>query len=340
MSIRLRSAARLLWIAVGAACAESGPRPPLIEDFAERVLPLECVAVRAAIDGREIEDVTQPTDSTFAVLYAQDRQVVLYNRSFEPLRTWQFDRAGPRGLSRPVSIALLHDSLLFVPDRAELAVKVFGPAGELRWSIRTGVLPHRVALVGNQLWLSAVVMGNRSQAMLYLVERDSLVPAAVPIADFPDFNVKALANFTHLSVRADGSLIVAHQYLVPRLYLRRPGGEIETHLMTVPDDAAAALDYLPRMPFTDTTVASMYVNVISAATQGDEYMYLTRSGRMTDAGAEKALIVLNQDLRFQRAYRLPGIKAGALVWLARYHTVLLADEEGAWFSCPVGTQAW
>lgn len=340
MSILVKSAARLLWVAAGAGCAEAGPRPPLIADFAERAPPLECIAVRTAIEGQEVEDVTQSTDSTFAVLYAQERQVVVYNRRLEAVRTWQFDRSGPRGLTRPVSIALLDDSLLFVPDRAELAVKVFGPDGELRASIRTGVLPHRVALVGNQLWLSAVVMGVQSPALLYLVERDSLRPLPVPIADFPDFNVKALANFTLLSVRADGSLIVAHQYLVPRLHVRRPGGEIESHLMAVPDDAAAALSYLPRMPFTDTTVASMYVNVISAAAQGDEYMYLTRSGRTTDAGAEKALIVLDRDLRFHRAYRLPGIKAGALVWLARDHTVLLADEEGNWFSCTVGTQAW
>ena len=309
--------------------------PSQLPDFVANARTLQCAAVHAEHGDQTVEDVVQVTDSTFAALYARDRLIILYDAALRPIRSWRFDQAGPRGLARPDGFALLNDSMVYVTDRGNLNIRLFAPTGDPHWTIGTDFLPHQLTLIGGKLVVSAFVSGLHRKA-LHVVDGDSLVDLQLPLATLPDKGLESLANMFELTSRADGSLVIAHSFLVPRLHVRTAGGRIETRTLAVPDEAAKSVRYVPDMPLSERDILLVYINVLSAASSpGGEYLYLTRTGRLEEDRPQKALIRLNRDFEFVKAYLLPDAKIDHLAWLNRGTTVVLTVEDGPWLTCPL-----
>src|SRR5690606_12011062 len=128
-----------------AACAASDAAKPLwIDDFVEKSGEVKCepvpsLSAREAVGG----GVATLSDSTFLVLYDQDREVASVGPGLRARCVVACAADGPPGVGRPRSAPLVADTI-YVADQGQGALKRLGLAGSDRGRVLLPFPPQQV----------------------------------------------------------------------------------------------------------------------------------------------------------------------------------------------------
>ncbi|HEX7119538.1 MAG TPA: hypothetical protein VF212_12160 [Longimicrobiales bacterium] len=323
-----------------AACAASdAAEPVLIEDFLERSAAVHCEAA-PALSAREsvVEDVVTVSDSTFLVLYGQDREVVLVGPDLAPRWVVPFTEDGPTGVRRPVSAALVGDTLLYVADQYRQVLKRLGLDGRDLGAVRLPFPPQRVQAVGRGVYVTPFVLGRHPDRLVFRVEGEEVRALAIPTLAYADPGMNVLANTAVVSVFPDGGVVVTHEFLVPFAHRFRVDAEESVRRVPIPlpEAVGSALRRPPVRTLEETAPADLPVAVLSAApdVRTGDLVYLTRSGRTTaDGTLEKAIVRLDRELRYRGSYVL-DVNAIRMAYLAARGVAAVVDDLDRWYTCP------
>lgn len=322
-----------------AACAATdAPAPVFVDDFVEQALTVHCT-VSEEMSGPEysVGEVATLNDTSFLVVYPQDQRIVFYGPEMNVLRTVTFDSYGPRGVVEPGAATLVGDSIVYIADKSSRLLKRLDLEGRDRGTIRLDFAPEAVQASGESVLVSPLVVGGQPRWLVYDVADGEAKHLRVPAMRITDGLLNALANMSVTAAYPDGRVVVGHRFIVPFAHILSADAPGEAHRVPVPLPAGlrASLDALPEPPFDDSFARRVPTVLIDAApdTRTGDLLYIVRTGRRVDDHFEKAIIRVDQDLAFRRAY-LPGINAVRLAYLAEHSLSIIADEEDRWYICP------
>lgn len=323
------------------ACAASdATEPKWIDDFVKKSVAVTCEPV-PSLSAREavVADVATLSDSTFLILYEQDREVVLVGPDLEPRHVVSFDSDGPTGVRRPSSATLVGDTLLYVADQARASLKVLGLDGSDRGSVSLSFPPQQVRSMGGEVFVTPLVIGRHPGHLLYRVEGDKVASLGVRAARYGDLSVNVLANLAGVAVFPDGRLVVTHEFVIPFAHELRFDGASGVRRVPVPlpKEVGARLGRSPKGTAEDIRSEDLPVAVISAVADGrsGDLVLLSRSGREGRHGIfEKAVIRLDAGLEYRGSYLL-DVNAIRMAYLAAQRVAVVVDEVDEWYTCPV-----
>jgi hypothetical protein len=303
----------------------------IVNDFLERSVNVACEAVDAPIDTPSPGLFADATDFTFLVYPANETRVVLLDARLKPLQQFRFETAGPAGIREVQAIAAGVDGTVWIADQRGRAIKQFGPEGLLR-AMATDFVP--TALVGDSNGIFAAAANGGEAKLLYALRGEDFTPLPVRSIRQPDFLLSMLANQVVLASLPGGGVLAAHSALVPVADLWTPGAGARTRPLPYPDAARGALDYRPRIPLDDEAIGSMAVGAlgISADRSAQEFLLLTRSGRLRAGRPERAIIRTDAEMRYVRSYLL-DVHAVHMVYLSGIGAAIVVDDQDRWFRC-------
>ncbi len=297
--------------------------------------PLACPRVAELNGLSSVADVSNVSDSTFAVLLSDERRLVVFDAAFRQIRSITFDRDGPRGVLHPVS-AVLTDSMLFVADDARASIRFFDRDVRDRGTLRLTFIPRRVRLTGARLVVTPLVAGSSPAHLVFEISNRKVVPLGGSIARYDEVSVNTLANMTSVAAFGD-RLVVMHEMVVPFGYVMR--GRVPASLATrfsvpVADDLQDRLGRLPGEPLTDQNVTQLAVVAFAAAPDvktGSVY-YVTRTGRRYGSGFQKLLVRL--DTLLNAAAVIPiDVSPQHMIYLPARRSLVVVDSDSNWFEC-------
>lgn len=321
-----------------AACAPDPHGPAFVEDFIARSPMMQCTVVPHDVPPASVVRLRAAGDSMVVALAQGDREILLLDGSLTPVRRVAWVSEGPGGLTEPVDVELLGDSVFAVLDRGRSRISLLGLGGDDRGSLRLGMLPHRFLADGDGWLVSSVALLPGHADLLHRVTAEGAEGLGVRPVHMPQPQLKALANSAVIERVGGGRVIVAHQFLVPEAHIveQDAGRPPVVRRATTPLSEAVreAVGYQPEPPFTDESMARILTPVLEAAPdpKGDGMYVLTRSGRRVAGRWEKALIRVDAEMRYLSSLLLP-VNAGPFVVLPGGSEVVLVDEDERWHRC-------
>lgn len=324
----------LALIFAGCAASDAG-QPVFIADFIDRSEPARCT-LASELSARQavVEDAVTVGDTSFLILYAQDREVALVGPDLVPRTVITFDQDGPTGVLGPTAVALVGDSLLYFADQKRQAIRVLDLSGRDRGTIHLDFPPYRILNADGELLVTPLVIGRHTRSLVHALEGEETRSLSVPIAFYDDPAVTALTNMANGAAYPDGRVVLAHTMVLPYAYVLGTDGTFDRVPLPLPDGVRSKFGWLPTTQFTNAMLDEILITTIAAApdrTTGD-FLYLTRTGRTRDGRPEKALIRVDPELRYLHSYLL-DFNAVHLAYLAQPGIALIADEEDRWFRC-------
>ena len=320
-------------VVVLAACTDASDAIPraIVNDFVERSADVACEVVDAPIDAPSPSLFADATDSTFLVYPVNETRVVLLDARLTPLVQFPFDTEGPAGIREVHALAAGVDETVWIADQDGRAIKQFGPEGLVR-ALATDFVPSAIAGDGNDLFAAAANGGEAE--LLYALRGETFAPLPVRSIRQPDFLLSMLANQVVLATMPGGGVVAAHTALVPVADLWTPDAGARTRPLPYPDAARSALDYRPRMPLDDEAIGSMAVGAlgISADRNAQEFLFLTRSGRLRAGRPERAIIRTDAEMRYLRSYLL-DVHAVHMAYLSVIDATIVVDDQDRWYRC-------
>ena len=201
--------------------------------------------------------------------------------------------------------------------------------------VRLDFVPARVTSVGSTVVIIPFAMGRYAQSLLYVLDGDVVVPQKIQPQEFANVSVMMLANALSVA-ELDGRLLLAHQFMMPRAYLWRPGATPAVRAVPLPREVMNSIGYVPPLPLDSAALRPLLAVAVSLAADVSKhrFVFLTRSGRMINGRFEKVLVRTDSALNHLDSFRLP-ISAGHLALLDAGRTAVLVDEDGGWHTCPL-----
>lgn len=329
----------LVLLYLGASCAATdAPAPVFIDDFVEKALLVQCtISEEMSAPEYSVGEVATLSDTSFLVVYPLDQRIVFYGPELNVLRTIAFDSYGPTGVVEPGAATLAGDSIVYIADKSSHLLKRLDLDGRDRGSIRLDFAPEAVQASGESVLVSPLVVGGHPRWLVYDVSDGEAMHRRVPAMRITDGLLNVLANMSVTAAFPDGRVVVGHRFIVPFAHILTTGtaGEVQRVPIPLPAGLRASLDALPEPPFDDSFARKVPTVLIDAApdTRTGDLLYIVRTGRRVDDRFEKAIVRVDEDFAFSRAY-LPGINAVRLAYLAEHSLSIIADEEDRWYICP------
>ena len=336
----MRKPTLLLLVAVLACDAADPGAPVLIPDFAERATRLACERTPLPVQTAPTE-IRLADDSTWTLLDDPQRMVLAFDDRLRLRWRQELPAVGPGGVPQAVSVALLGDTALAVASRGGLRLVILSRDGAELDTAPLDFIPNSIAAAPDgAVLVTPVPYGMKPPTLLMRYERGLWQPLAVPHRHYTDMTVNALANSTLVEPLPGGSLLVLHQFLHPRAFRVGTAGQVEALVPPVPDDARDQVDYVPRSPITDDQVPLTALPAMAASVDPttSDVLVLTRSGRMRDGRPERAVLRLDDRVRFLEGYLLP-IPAMTMIYLPRRRALLVVDDEDGFHLCPIPAPA-
>ena len=326
---------RVLLVCLGVAACDGAAARPRYINRADWQAPRVCTSLALGELG-EVADITTVSDSSFAVLLGDERKLVVFDARFRQVDSVQFDRDGPRGLLRPVSIAVT-DSMLFVADDARSSIRYFTAGGVDRGTLRLQFIPRRVRIAGGRLIVTPLVAGGSPAHLAFEIRGRQAAPLGGGIARYDDVGINTLANMTSVAAFAD-RVVIMHEMVVPFGYVMRPGQSpdlAQRFAVPVPADLKDGLGRVPREPLNDRNVNRLAVVAFAAAgvPATRSVYYVTR----TDASRgrfQKLLVRL--DSLFNVAAVFPiRVNPHHMTYLPARSSLIVVDADSDWHECRV-----
>ena len=295
---------------------------------------IACERLLNPIGGGSVADLTPVNDSSFAALYPEDRELIIYNRSRRPTHVLRFDEAGPRGVRDAVSAAVT-DSTIFIADGAGGTIKRFDYAGREHGSVRVPFIPRRIRHSAHGLLATPLVAGYTPAHLLFRQVGTKFEPVDAPIARYEDVSINTLANLTSLAVFSDRA-VVMHEMAVPFGYVLRhgKGPELERFAVPLSDAVRGNVHRLPKPPLTEKNVNEFTIVAFAAApapVSGITY-YVTRIRDGKRKPFQKLLVELDSKLNVTAVYPIDA-NPHHMVFVNNPAAVITVDAEDNWAEC-------
>jgi hypothetical protein len=296
--------------------------------------PLPCTA-RVVGSGAAVSDLTPVSDSSFAALFSDDRELVTFGRDFRPLHVLRYDNHGPRGVRHGISAAA-DDTMLFIADEAGALIKRFDYTGRERGSIQLHFIPRRVRLSGGTLIATPLVAGLTPVHLLFRVEGNEVKSLGAPIARYEDVGINTMANMASLAPFPNRAVLM-HELAVPFGYVFRTGQRPELqNRFAVPlaAEVRPRVRRLPQPPITEQNVNEFTIvafTAASSATTGRTY-YVTRVGDGRRTRYQKLLVELDSTLHLHAVYPI-NANPHHMVYVDGPPAIIAVDGESNWFEC-------
>ncbi|HET9441529.1 MAG TPA: hypothetical protein VFO52_15240 [Longimicrobiales bacterium] len=321
------------------ACAACGPdanQPRYIaaQDVRSDVL---CRALKTLPDSSPISDLSTVDDTSFAVLYDQDRLLAIYNSTFERTAALTFDRDGARGVLHPVSAAVT-DSLIYIADDGRSVIRYFDRRGRDRGTLHLRFMPRRIRAGGGDVVVAPLVAGGSPGHLLFRVQNQQVVPLGGSIARYDDLGLNTLANMTSLAA-FPGRFVVMHELVVPFGYVIRPSSAVASTrriALPVPASERARISRVPAERITEKNVNELGV-IAFAATESranGHSFYVTRTGDGKRHPFRKIVVQLDSLMQLQRVFGI-DVHPHHLAYLHDRASLIAVDAEDKWFECPL-----
>lgn len=332
----MRSIALLLLVAL-AACASGIPEDPVfIDDFTGRSTAVRCEPVPSLNERPSgIGTVVTLSDTSFLILYDQERQVALVGPDLIPRHLISFDTEDLDGIEMPSGAALLGDSLLYIADQTRMRLKTFDLQGRELDTIQLDFAPQSLWPAGESLLLSPFVIGGHPRTLLYHLDGGKARELPVVTARYNDGLVNSLANTASVAHFPDGRIVLTHTIVIPfAQVLTLDAANSTTVPLPLPDIVRERYGWLPASRVTEADGDRFLFATIASAPdeRTGDLLYLTKSGRTSERGSEKAVIRVDSQLRFLRSYLL-DVNAAHMAYLAEQGISLIATMEDEWYSC-------
>jgi hypothetical protein len=286
----------------------------------------------------EIAAAVTLSDSSFLVLYGQDREVVIVGPDLSPVRLIELRAEGPDALDMPSGAALLGDSLLSVADQTRMRLKIFDLDGRERETIPLDFAPLGLWRAGERLLITPFVIGNHPRTLLHVLDGSQPRELPVPAARYSDGMVTVMANTASVAHFPDGRIVLTRVVVIPFAHVltmdSAASAEPTRIPLPLPDGVRDRYGWLPTSRVTQADGTRLLFGAIASApdeTTGD-LIYLTKTGRTNDDGGEKAIVRVDSELRYRRSYLL-DVNARHMVFLAGQGISLVANMEDEWHSC-------
>ena len=297
--------------------------------------PVECENRNPPIGGSGVVDLVPISDTTFAALFAVERELMFYDRKLAPIRSLVFPKDGPRGVRNPVSAAV-GDTLVFVADDATATIRKFDFHGADRGTLRLQFLPRRVRLSDENLVITPFVAGGAPANLLFTADETGVRAARVPITSYPDPGINAFANMAVL-VAFPGRTVLMHEFVVPFGYVVTGARQSKLqHRFPVPlaAEASSSVTRLPKPPITEKNVNDFAVIAFAAAPArgtGSTF-YVTRIGNGRSHPYRKLLVELDRNM--DRKSVMPiNADPHHMVYVANPPAIIGVNAEDNWFEC-------
>lgn len=321
-----------------AGCGASEANAPVfLSDFLDRTEFVQCTPVPSMDrEGAEIGKVSILDDSTFVVLYPYDREVVVYGADLTPRHVIPFAASGPTGVRSPEGATILDDTLVVVADQFGQSLRLFDLAGRDRGTVHLGFPPERVQAANGEVLVTPLVIASMTRGLVHAWRAGRVEQLDVSTTRYRDSGLNAFANFVTLNAFPDGRVVVAHQFVVPFAYVLPPGREtVERRPIPLPDGLAGEIGRLPPAPLDEDALRNLPTVAIEAVPdhRTGDLLYLARTGRKVGEHKERALVRVDDELRYLRSYRF-DVHPMRLAYLASRSLTIVADEEAQWYQCP------
>lgn len=328
----------LLLLVVLPGCAAGEPEIPVfIDDFTTRSKALGCEPVPTLNASRaSIGNVVTSGDTSFLILYDEDREIALVGPDLEVKHRITFTEAGPAGVQMPAGIALLGDTLLVVADQLGTKLQRFDLHGRDLGTIALAFAPQGLHQVDGRLLITPFVIGNYPNSLLFTLDQEEKIhPLPVAIARYRDGIINTFANTAQVATFPDGRIVVTHLLMIPFAQVLSLDSPTPVRApLPLPDGVRQRYGWTPTNSLTEADADRVLFPVIASAPDArtGDLIYLTKTGRTNGSGSEKALIRVDRDLRYLRSYLL-DVNATRLAYLAGPEIALIATPEDEWYRC-------
>lgn len=330
----------LLLVVVVTACGEADRDVyTVVDGFLERAVPARCSAVSAG-QGVAISEIRSTSDSTWLLLDEPGRRIAELDHRMRTLWSLEYDAVGPASAGKAVSAALLGDTAVAIADRGGLRLLVLSRTGDLIRSTPLGFLPNMLAATpGGDVLVTPLRLGDEPATLLIRFGGSGKTELPVPPRYHPDLLVRAMANIARVETLPDGRALVLHEYLVPRGFMVDAAGGVTRLSVPTPDATLKQLEHVPTPPLTEADQPRILVPALGLGVDRSrsELYLMTRSGRMVGDIAQRAILRLDDRLRFLEGYTI-DVAASRLALLPRHRLAVVADDEDRLFTCtlPIG----
>lgn len=332
----MRRFALLLTLNTAAGCGAAAESPVFFLAEASNA-GAQCI-VSTDIRGRgSVADVVESGDSTIAVLYGQEREIVTYDAGFEAVEVIRFDRDGPRGIREPASVAVTSGGYI-VADQGARLVKYFDSSGQDRGVVELDFVPYRVRAAGDNIVITPMVIAGNPANLAMTIRAHKAIPLPIPIARYEDGAVAAFANLASVATFPNGRAVVMHELVVPYGYsveLTLAQDSVKRFPVPLPVLVRDRVERLPDGPISDSNIGELLAVALTATpnVRTGGIFVLTRSGkRMADGGWEKMVVELDSTFAYRRSFSAPG-RPLHMVHFAARSSILLVDDEDVWYEC-------
>jgi hypothetical protein len=333
----MRAITLLLLVAITACGSGLLEDPVFIDSFIAQSLSTRCEPVPQITARRSaIRDVVTASDTSFLILYDEDREVAIIGPDLELRHRIVFHEDGPTGVKMPAGVALLGDSLLYIADQTEMRLKILDLQGRDRGTIPLDFAPQHLQRLGDQLLITPFVIANHPRTLLFTLENDRIRSLPITTNRYRDGLINILANTASIATYPDGRIVLTHAMITPfAQVLTLSASAPDRSPLPLPDGVRDRYGWLPSATVTAADADSLLVGTIASAAdqKTGDLIYLTKTGRINDRGSEKALIRVDRDLRFLRSYLL-DVNAVKMAYLAERDISLITTPENEWYSCP------
>lgn len=333
----MRTIVLLLLVGLTGCAAGEAETPVFIDDFITRSTTLACEPVPALNARRSsIAGLAVHGDTSFLVLYDEDREVVLVGPDLEVKHRITLDDTGPASMRMPTGVVLQEDSVLVVADQLGTKLQRFDWKGRYLESIDLEFAPQEVHLSGDRLLITPFVIGNYPKSLLFALDHDDRVtPLPISTVRYRDGLVHTFANTAQVATFPDGRIVVTHLLMVPFAQVLTLASPAPTRLpLPLPDGVRERYGWTPTSQFTEADSEKLLFPVIASAADpatGD-LLYLTKTGRTNGYGTEKAIIRADRDLRYLSSYLL-DVNATRMVYLAGPKLAVTVTNNDEWYRC-------
>lgn len=331
----MRRPTLLLFLLSGIACgAPDADVYAVVDDFLARAVPASCVRAQAE-DSLAVTEMRAASDSTWLVLDEPRRRITELDHELRTLWSMEYPAVGPGSAGKAVSAALVGDSAVAIADRGGLRLLILSRSGGLLASTPLGFLPNRLAtLPGGEVLVTPLRLGDDPPTLLVRFAGGRRSDVAVPPRYYENVMVRAMGNIARVETFPDGRALVLHEYLAPRGFAVEPDGSVTRLAVPTPDATLGQLDYVPTPPLTEEDQPRIMVPALGLSVDRarSEAYLMTRSGRTVGGIAQRAILRVDDRLRFLEAYTV-DVRARDMAVLPRLGVAMLADDEDAIFTC-------
>lgn len=321
-------------VVLPAACDGAAARPRFIAT--SQWLPaLECPSLPMLDGMSSVTDVTTTSDSTFAVLLGDERTLLMVGSDYQRLDSLRFDKAGPRGVMHPASVAVT-DSMIFLADDARSVIRFFSRTGDDAGTLRLPFIPRRLRMMGTALVVTPLVAGGSPAHLAFEVRGRTARPLGGTIARYDDIGLNTLANMTAVAAFED-RVLVLHEMVVPFGYVMRPGQPANVARpfpVPVPAEQRSRLGRVPKDPISDRNVNDLTVVAFAAApvaATGSVY-YVTRADGGRTRRHQKLLVRLDSLLNVAEV-RPINVDPHHMAYLPERGALVVVNADSEWFEC-------